>query len=280
MQELLVNPMLGAVSAMQAMLASISAIKPKSIRENPDGSVSITPISDPIALGLLSSSAQSLSGSCRELGLSVTLMALDEFRESMLPAKILTFEGLERSLHDVNSTFRREMKAVRLLSLSAIDQELYEKPALFGEEVNRVFPIAIEDIAEAGNCLALGRGTASVFHLMRTMEAALKGLASELGIPYAPSWESYMRQLGTLMEGANYDKLTADQKIKRPFYLDVLGDLTAIKSAWRNPTMHIVRSYDVKQAKRIYQAVEALMQHLAEKLEPVVLPPLSTGQAE
>ena len=39
-----------------------------------------------------------------------------------------------------------------------------------------------------------------VFHLMRVMEAGLKATAGSLGIPYAPSWESYLKQIGGKLE--------------------------------------------------------------------------------
>jgi hypothetical protein len=40
-----------------------------------------------------------------------------------------------------------------------------------GEQVEIKFMSAIQDIEEAGKCLAMGRGTATVFHLMRVVEA-------------------------------------------------------------------------------------------------------------
>ncbi len=62
----------------------------------------------------------------------------------------------------------------------------------FGEAVERVFSIAIDDIRDAGNCLALGQGTATVFHLMRVLEAGLRGLAKQLNVTYAPTWDGFL----------------------------------------------------------------------------------------
>ena len=114
---------------------------------------------------------------------------------------------------------------------------------------------------------------------MRVMEAGLKGIAAELGVSYAPSWESYISQLSNILDGKAYKKLTEDQRAKRPFYNDVLRDLSAVKMAWRNPTMHIVKSYETAQAKSVYGAVESFMRHLADELEPVEMFPISTGLA-
>ena len=53
---------------------------------------------------------------------------------------------------------------------------------LFGDDVARAFPSSKGDIDEAGKCLALDRGTACVFHLMRILEIGLQLLAAKLGI--------------------------------------------------------------------------------------------------
>lgn len=62
-------------------------------------------------------------------------------------------------------------------------EHYYRQPdALFGDEVNKVFGGDTgEDISEAGKCYALGRYTATVFHLMRAMERAIHVLSEKLG---------------------------------------------------------------------------------------------------
>jgi hypothetical protein len=54
-------------------------------------------------------------------------------------------------------------------------------------------------------------------------------------------------------------------KKDEPFYREVLGDLQAIKIAWRNPTMHIVRHYSAEEAEDVFRAVRTFMKRLAEK---------------
>ena len=160
-----------------------------------------------------------------------------------------------------------ELDGKKFLTLTLKEADLYEASSPpFGEKVENRFQIIVDDIRESSKCLALGRSTATVFHLMRVMEAGLRALAAELGIPYAPSWESYRKQLNKILNTNTYNNLTSDQKAKRPFYQDVLGDVIAIKTAWRNPTMHIVKSYDSTQAAVIYDVTKAFMQHLAAYL--------------
>jgi hypothetical protein len=173
-----------------------------------------------------------------------------------------------------------ELEEMRFLLIAPEYLALYEpKSPLFGDDVFKRFSVANEDIAEAGKCLALGQGTAAVFHLMRVTEAGLRALGAELGVPYAPSWESYSKQLDTLLDPKNYNKLSDAQKAKRDFYRGVLGDIVAVKQAWRNPTMHIVSAFDVPQARLVFDATKSLMQHLAKELsaDPSVV--ISTGQS-
>jgi hypothetical protein len=88
---------------------------------------------------------------------------------------------------------------------------------LFGELVSKRFSNSTKDVDEAGKCLGLGRGTAAVFHLMRVMEDSLKYLAGRLTIPYAPSWESYIKQI-TEQIALKHAHKTVDWKRDEAFF--------------------------------------------------------------
>jgi hypothetical protein len=123
-------------------------------------------------------------------------------------------------------------------------------------------PAAIDDIEEAGKCLALGRATACVLHTMRILEVGLKALAKALNIPYAPSWESYLKQISDQIAAKHKNK-TTKWKREEKFYRDLSGDLLLVKQAWRNPTMHIDRKYGIDEAEQIFNAAKIFMQRLA-----------------
>jgi hypothetical protein len=245
---------------------------------------------EPADLRKLTDTVIEIEQIARSVGLTSTQQAAATTKEflSQAPLDNPSFSGLVmraadcgtmfRHLSDIVSRIRDDCKARIYFQVAPENAALYQPTGpQFGEDVERVFPIAIDDIAEAGRCLALGQGTATVFHLMRVMEAGLRALAAELGVPYAPSWESYITQLEKILNSKNYTNLTDQQKAKRPFYQDVLGDLSAIKLVWRNPTMHIVKSYDIDRAKMIFGAVESFMKHLAERLDPIPPVVISTG---
>ena len=99
---------------------------------------------------------------------------------------------------------------------------------------------------------------------MRVVEVGLKSVANTLGIPYAPSWESYIKQIKDKVDAKHKTK-TVRWKKDEPYFKDLLGDLQAVKLAWRNPTMHIVRRYTPEEAEDVFIAVRALMVRLSSR---------------
>jgi hypothetical protein len=214
--------------------------------------------------GSIKSMMTDLRDRCPKVGLRLSGM----YAETILMRvenQSFTSGELAKELHILQDRMQDEMKNELFLHIDGVQSHLYiQSTPLFGMEVADRFPSAITDIEEAGKCLALGRGTASVFHLMRVMEVCLKSLAKGLDIPYAPSWESYLNQIETRIIEKHQKKSHAWKK-SEPFYRDASGDLQMVKIAWRNPTMHIVRTYTPEEADGVYRAVRAFMQRLSTR---------------
>lgn len=162
---------------------------------------------------------------------------------------------------DFATTVALELRAKKFVQLTASRAEYFSQLQPFSEKVNERFPSAIDDIEGAAKCLALDQGTACVLHLMRVMEVGLKTLAAPLGVPYAPSWESYLTQIARNI-AIPHGKKPPKWKKHEPFFRDVSGDLVNVKQAFRNPTMHVGRKYSPDEAEDIFRAVRAFMQRL------------------
>lgn len=135
---------------------------------------------------------------------------------------------------------------------------------LFGKTVDEKLSSARHDIQEAGKCLALSLGTACVMHLMRAVEAGLKALSKQLELPDQNDWGSHLRQIEKELEiRAKKAKARSTEEI---FYSEAAIQLAHVKTAWRNPTMHIDRTYTVEEAEDIFQAVKILMTNLATRM--------------
>jgi hypothetical protein len=199
---------------------------------------------------------------------------------------LLTQEATARRVLDVSEQFQLSLfDALGEHYYYHVDGRLipyYAAELPFGDAVFERFPSATDDIRNAGQCIALGQGTAAVFHLMLVLELGLAALAKGMDIPYAPSWESYLKQITARM-AVEHKKKPRGWKKDEAFYRDVAGDLQLIKVAWRNPTMHIIRgrSYTVPEAENVYKAADALMRRLATKFrEPTRRPPVAAGMVE
>lgn len=140
----------------------------------------------------------------------------------------------------------------------------FENPKLFGDAVFAAFPSATDDIAEAGTCLALERSTACVMHSMRATEVALKALAKSVGVGQQNDWGAYIREIYRELE--RQVKAAGAQTPDHQFYAEAAAQIDNVKRAWRNPSMHVDKSYSQPRAEEILLATKSLMFHLAAKV--------------
>lgn len=168
-----------------------------------------------------------------------------------------------QEMETVVTTVTNELDSLTFLKVSPEYARYYSDIQPFGAAVADAFSKANKDIEMGGKALACGLGTATVFHMMRIMELGLKALSKPLGIAYAPSWESYISQIEKKIT-AKHPSKSAKWKKQEPLFRDILGDLQAIKIAWRNPTMHIVRHYDQDEGEDVFRMVKRFMRRLAE----------------
>lgn len=171
--------------------------------------------------------------------------------------KLATFsEWLTALMHRVKD----DCDARLFLFIPMKDVDLYEADELFGPEVANSFPEQAFDIAEAGNCLALNRPTAAVFHLMRVMEAAVRRLARKLRIAVPPRhmWGNILGDITKKL--AAMPEKTAKQRTKKIVWRELQAHLQAAKDAWRNPTSHTETKHRDGKARDIFIHVRSFMQ--------------------
>ncbi len=218
-------------------------------------------------LSLLESSIKTFDEICLELGLPLTKKKHDELMLTIVRSRKLKIDKkqVEAEITELCSRFEDELSLQYFVSLSPKRAEYLDQAEPFGNVVSERFPGAIDDIEGAAKCLALEQATASVLHLMRVIEVGLKELARSLGIPYAPSWESYLIQIQARI-AAKHKKKGIKWKRDEAFFRDISGDLISIKQAWRNPTMHVVRKYTPDDSEEIFRATKTFMSRLADGL--------------
>jgi hypothetical protein len=168
-------------------------------------------------------------------------------------------------------TFRRELSLLNTFCIEPNREHFFSPtPGSYAPDFDVKFPTAVYETDEAGKCLALGRSTATVFHLMRAMEISIKAVARCLGVP--DPTKDHERSWGKILETI---KQAIDAKTKqgwanasdKPFFADVYVSLDAVRVAWRNTTMHVENKYTEDEAEQIFLSVRGLMRKLTARLD-------------
>lgn len=188
-------------------------------------------------------------------------------------ALAVNFQWLMDKVKDISSLSRKEIKGSAFFYVPSEKAKFYPRvrdPHIFGAAVGSAFPSAMLDIAEAGICVALDRGSACVFHLMRALEIGLIALGTKFDVSmahtnWAPAIEEIERKIRDMHKDPAW-KAFPDCKEQQEFYAQAASHFGILKDAWRNYTMHIRGFYTEEQAERIFENVKGFMQKLAERL--------------
>ena len=146
----------------------------------------------------------------------------------------------------------------------------FAQDALFGPEVNTEFADAVVDIKEAGNCYALGRYTACVFHLMRVLEIALHKVAKDLAVTFPAAielenWQNIIEKIESAIRDKEKLPKGTYKSEELQYYSEAAKEFRYFKDAWRNHVSHSRVEYEIHDATKIMEHVRDFMQHLATR---------------
>ncbi len=206
---------------------------------------------------------------CRRIGLRVCVVHLDEIIAQLETKKPLSRAGLVSMSKELHHSVRREMKTTLFFRLSPDTQSHFEVSDGFGKEVSGAFSSADYDIKEAGNCLALGRATACVYHAMRVLEHGLCALADKFGVSFEhKSWNDVIEPIEkAIREIKRQPDKPPDWKDEEQFYSEAAAPFMHFKNAWRNHTAHKQFKYTEAEAEAIFRHVPDFMRHLSKRLK-------------
>ena len=164
---------------------------------------------------------------------------------------------------------RDELELTHFLHVENNKVRFYEPDSpLFGSQVSEFYPSARFEIVEAGKCLALGRATACVFHLMRITEIGLRSVARCLSIddptkPAERNWGAILKKIRDAIDA----KARWKRKKDKQFFEEIYASLDSIKNPWRNATMHVEQVYTEEEAENILYVVRAFMAKIASRFD-------------
>lgn len=176
-------------------------------------------------------------------------------------------------LDHVRAALLLDLKFNKFLQVKIDRRHCIDNAELFGPEVNNAFPKAIQDIREAGNCMAVECSTAAVFHLMRVAEHGLRKLAKKLHIKLTHKGSNHPIEFvewgkvitAIKIEIANARTLGPGPKRQAVLekYSDAADHCDFMKDIWRNNVSHTRKPYSDPDAVAVLQRVRGFMKFLA-----------------
>jgi hypothetical protein len=197
---------------------------------------------------------QPIAESCGTLECTSTVAQTERIQGWLNDGDLANVPG---ALSDLSLRLTDDLKNRWFLHIDPAFVTFYDEPEPFGALVANQFPSAAFDIGEAAKCLAVGRATACVYHLMRVCEVGIKATLKVLGLTgIVTNWGAYIKAINDSIRG----------RTNEAFFRAISGDLEAIRLAWRNPSMHVERTYTIPEAHNVYRAVQTFMQTLATEV--------------
>jgi len=193
------------------------------------------------------------------LGLKLSVKVVEKLCKGLADEKVYNAQTFVETLKQLEQTIEWEMEEVTFFRMPSTQSEFYDQKELFGSDVNTKFPTVQYDMVEAGNCYAMGRGTACVFHLMRIMEVGVQNFGTKLGVALAgdKNWQNILDEI---------NKAIKSLPAKDPVTVTVSqasANLYAVKLAWRNEVMHPKDTYTLEEAENLIRQVKLFMGQLA-----------------
>lgn len=143
----------------------------------------------------------------------------------------------------IRDAVKAETRSKLIICLRANRASYYQNENILTERAASKFPACHRELVDAGNCLALGQSTASVFHAMRAAELATRALAEDLGVSFPfPLELAEMHNILDRMEAKILEKKklakSADKHAQLKFYSEAAAQFRYFKDAWRVRVAH------------------------------------------
>ncbi len=200
----------------------------------------------------------------KEMGLTVSSITARRLSETTAGATVSQGQ-FHSEIEELYSRVKDELGSKFWLHLDDNEALHYSGPSdVFGKEVVEIWPQLGSDLDEAGKCFAVARYTASVFHLMRVMEIALRDMGTAIGASIGDK-DGWLKTLGDRLEPAinALPESTPLEKHRKQEFQQTRAHLHAVRLAWRNDTMHPKSTYTKEEASELIAHVRTFLRSLA-----------------
>jgi hypothetical protein len=225
---------------------------------------------DDVSREYITNRLKSLPGFLEVLGARVTTLTVQDAGEAV-GLSYAKWGTAKDAFKEITNTLRRELSLTTILVIEQNQQRYFApREPLFGTEFADYFKAdGVYELDEAAKRLALGRPTASVFHLMRLLEVGIRATSRCLQIPdpvkpAERNWAIILKAIWNEIEQrwpTAADRMTGDGQLFEALY----ASLDAVKNPWRNECMHVEGKYTDDEAEHIFVAVRGFMKKLASR---------------
>jgi hypothetical protein len=187
-------------------------------------------------------------------------------------ARLINGDELDAKIDSIQSMASQELADRKFLYVPKARAGHYGNKLLCGELVAEKFPAALPDIIEAGNCFALERPTACVFHLMRVIPYGMAALAKLLKVKYTQpirclQWNEIIQPIDNAVKGLQKVKRSPQKLRDQQYYSEIVVHLYFCKDAWRNHVSHSPDPYDMGQALSVMDHVSLVMSLVSKRVK-------------
>lgn len=204
---------------------------------------------------------------CQDLELVESSGMIERLQEEFGIGHLRSAE-IQVGFHNLMRLMESEMDKRLFLVVQPDAAKYYQQGALFGDQVHTAFPEARDDIREAGSCYATGAATATVYHCMRALEAPLRWMTEELGVPFGDDgWQVVINNMEATIreEGRSLPRGSAKSERLR-FLGEAAKEFVYFKDGWRNYAAHAKASYDHRDALTVLDHTGAFMRMMAKAM--------------
>jgi hypothetical protein len=253
-------------------MRAISALEGAMHAFQPDGQQD-----DEVATTLLGATldhARTLLEVAKTLEAAATEAAAQRLVNALVQAQAarLSLGAVSRLVAQVTTCLPDEFEGRKAFIMTPEEARLYE-PAepIFGEDVAIKFCPVTYDITEAAKCLAFGRSTASAFHSIRCLEAAILAISRCLDIndPIKAADRNWGAMLRLIKGDIDRRWPTSTHRLKGDgqIFDELYGSLAAMQNPYRNSTMHLDKKYTEGEARHVFRIVCGFMRRVAFRMD-------------
>ncbi len=204
-------------------------------------------------------------------------MQARDFMARAMDSEVRDIQPLLEHARLTRQAILHDLEGHLFLHVDNASHKFYTEPLAGWESVTRRFGCAF-DIEEARKCFALGRYTAAIFHLMKTVEAAVIRLQAFLGDEpdVRAHFGSVVGKLERMLQKDDYVRVPEHLKGHLQFLREILTQLHAVKDSWRDKVSHAdahivpTDTFTEELAKDVHDATLALMKKLATGLPETI----------